>query len=91
MNDINIESIYKVKDFINVNTKDVAFYTKFFETNIFKEFLRRKYLFRECDKYQILCFDETISLKRNKKLFSKKIKTEFKECKYIKINNSSFF
>ena len=88
LDNINIESVYKVKDFINVNNKDVAFYTKFFETNIFKEFLRKKYLFRDCDKYEILCFDETISSKRNKKLFSKKIKTEFKDCKYMKMTKT---
>jgi hypothetical protein len=86
LSDINIENVYKVKDFLSVNNKDVPFYTKFFETNIFKEFLRRKYLFRDCDKYQILNFDETISSKKNKKLFSKKIKTEFKDCKYLKMN-----
>ena len=88
LDDIKIESIFNVKAFISVNTKDVAFYTKFFETNIFKEFLRRKYLFRDCDKYEILCFDETISSKRNKKLFSKKIKTEFKDCKYMKMTKT---
>ena len=88
LSEINIESIFKVKDFTSVNNKDVAFYTKFFETNIFKEFLRRKYLFRDCDKYDILCFDETISGKKNKKLFSKKIKTEFKDCKYLKIKKN---
>jgi len=88
LSEINIESIFKVKDFTNVNTKDVAFYVKFFDTNIFKEFLRRKYLFRDCDKYDILCFDETISAKKNKKLFSKKIKTEFKDCKFLKIKKN---
>ena len=88
LNDIKTETIYKVKDFISANNKDAAFYTKFFETNIFKEFLRRKYLFKDCDKYEILCFDETISSKRNKKLFSKKIKTEFKDCKYLKMNKT---
>ena len=88
LNDINIESIFNVKGFISVNNKDVPFYTKFFETNVFKEFLRRKYLFKDCDKYEILCFDETISLKRNRKLFAKKIKTEFKDCKYIKMTKA---
>ena len=88
LNDIKTETIYKIKDFINANNKDVAFYTKFFETNIFKEFLRRKYLFRDCDKYEILCFDETISSKRNKKLFTKKIKTEFKDYKHLKMTKT---
>ena len=85
LKDINIESLFNVKGFINLNNKDNTFYIKFFETKMFKEFLKRKYLFRECDKYTILYFDEAISTKKNKKWFSKKIKTEFKECKFLKI------
>ena len=88
LKDINIETLFNVKGFININNKDNSFYIKFFETKMFKEFLKRKYLFRECDKYSILCFDEEISTKKNKKWFSKKIKTEFKECKFLKISKS---
>ena len=85
LKDINIESLYDVKGFINDNNKDNIFYVKFFETNMFKEFLKRKYLFKECDKYTILHFDESISSKKNKKWFSKKIKIEFKDSKLLKI------
>ena len=88
LKDINIETLFNVKGFINVNNKDNSFYIKFFETNIFKEFLKRKYLFKDCDKYSILYFDETISTKKNKKWFSKKIKTEFIECKFLKTSKS---
>ena len=88
LKDINIETLFNVKGFINVNNKDNSFYIKFFETNIFKEFLKRKYLFKDCDKYSILYFDETISTKKNKKWFSKKIKTEFMECKFLKTSKS---
>ena len=88
LKDINIETLFNVKGFININNKDNTFYIKFFETKMFKEFLKRKYLFRECDKYSILFFDESISTKKNKKWFSKKIKTEFKECKFLKIAKS---
>ena len=88
LKDINIETLFNVKGFININNKDNSFYIKFFETKMFKEFLKRKYLFRECDKYSILCFDEEISTKKNKKWFSKKIKTEFKECKFLNISKS---
>ena len=88
LQDINIETLFDVKGFINVNNKDNSFYIKFFETKMFKEFLKRKYLFRDCDKYTILHFDEAISAKKNKKWFSKKIKIEFKECKFLKYSKS---
>ena len=88
LKDINAENLFDVKGFLNLNNKDNNFYIKFFETNIFKDFLRRKYLFRECDKYSILHFDEAISAKKNKKWFSKKIKTEFKDCKFLKISKN---
>jgi hypothetical protein len=84
LKDINIETLYNVKGFISANNKDNSFFIKFFETNMFKDYLKRKYLFRECDKYTILNFDEAISAKKNKKWFSKKIKTEFKETKLLK-------
>ena len=88
LKDINIDSLFNVKGFMNLNYKDNTFFIKFVETNIFKEFLKRKYLFKDCDKYDILCFDEAISVKKNKKWFSKKIKTEFKDCKYLKFTKT---
>ena len=88
LQNINIDNLFNIRGFLGVYNKDNTFYTKFFETNTFKEFLRRKYLFRNCDKYEILLFDETISSKKNKKLFSKKIKTEFLNCKFLKINKN---
>ena len=88
LKDINIETLFNVKGFLNVNNKDNTFYIKFFETNMFKEFLKRKYLFKNCDKYTILHFDEAISSKKNKKWFSKKIKTEFKDYKLLKTSKS---
>ena len=87
LQNLNVESLFNVKGFINEN-KDSNFFEKFFETNMFKDFLRRKYLFKESDKYNILCFDEAISAKKNKKWFSKKIKTEFRESKALKISKS---
>jgi len=89
LKDINIENLFNVKGFISLNNNnDNAFYVRFFETNIFKEFLKRKYLFKDCDKYTILDFDESISAKKNKKWFSKKIKTEFKDSKLLKITKN---
>ena len=59
------------------------FMTKFFETRIFKDFLVRKYLNRDSDKFKFLLFDETILSKRNRSFFSRKIKTEFLESKIL--------
>ena len=84
LKDIDIETLFNVKGFISANTKDNTFFIKFVETNMFKEYLKRKYLFKESDKYIILNFDEAISAKKNKKWFSKKIKTEFKDTKVLK-------
>lgn len=88
LKDINVETLFNVKGFISANNKDNGFFMKFFETNIFKEFIKRKYLFKDCDRYSILCFDEAISAKKNKKWFSKKIKTDFKDCKFLKVSKS---
>ena len=90
LKDINIVTLFNVKEFINANKKDNTFYVKFLETNIFKEFLKRKYLFRDSDKYSILYFDEIIAIKKNKKLFSKKIKTEFLDSKFLKYTKTYF-
>ena len=84
---INIDNLFNVKGFTSDNSKD-TFYAKFFETNIFKDFLKRKYLFKNCDKYDIINFDEEIALKKNKKIFSKKIETVFKDCKSLKFNKN---
>ena len=85
LKDINIESLFNVKGFISANSnKDTSFYAKFFETKMFKHFLYRKYMNREIDRFSILFFDETICSKKNKKWFSKKMKTEFLNFKAMK-------
>ena len=74
---INIEEIFKAKQFIDKEidkNDDSTFYETLFETNLFKNFLFRKY--RNSDKYTFLLFDETVIMKKNKNKFSK-IKTEF--------------
>ena len=59
------------------------FMARFFETKIFKNFLVRKYLNSDSDKFKFLLFDETILSKRNRSFFSRKIKTEFLESKIL--------
>jgi hypothetical protein len=76
---IEIEKIFKANLFIYKEidkNDDPVFFEVFFETDLFKNFLFRKYRNNEIDKYAFLLFDETIIMKKNKNKFSK-IKTEF--------------
>ena len=75
---IPIEKIFKISDFLYDNRReDREFFTAFLNTNIFRNFLSRKYINSEIDKYIFLHFDETILSKKNKKFFNKKLGTEF--------------
>ena len=56
---------------------DEIFLSRFFLTKIFKNFVIRKYLNNDIDKFIFLHFDETILSKKNRSFFSRKIKTEF--------------
>ena len=76
---IGVEKLFKVNQFIDKEldkNDDSDFFKIFFETNLFKNFLFRKYRNSEHDKYIFLLFDETIIIKKNKNKFSK-TKTEF--------------
>ena len=76
---IEIEKIFKANLFIYKEidkNDDPVFFEVFFETDLFKNFLFRKYRNNEIDKYTFLLFDETRVTKKNKNKFSK-IKTEF--------------
>ena len=75
--DINIENLFKVNQFLHDNKNDSNFYSKFFKTKIFKNFIIRKYLNEAKDKFDFLRFDEKILEKKSKGFFSKKIKAEF--------------
>ena len=81
INNIPIERLLKVEDFLDDNKKDHDFFAAFLNTNIFKDFLERKYLNRENDKFIFLHFDESILSKLNRSLFSKKLDIEFIENK----------
>ena len=82
--DIPIDHLCKTKEFIKeFKAGDEAFLNKFFQTKIFKNFIIRKYLNNEVDKFTFLHFDETILSKKNRSFFSRKIKTEFLESKIL--------
>ena len=81
--DINIENIFNVNQYLHVNKNDSEFYSKFFKTRIFKNFIIRKYLNAEKDKYDFLRFDEKILEKKVKAFFLKKSKQNFVQVKYF--------
>ena len=75
--EIKIEKLFMVEKFEQDHKSELDFYPKFLRTKIFKNFMIRKYLSEPFDRYTFLCFDEQISEKKNKGMFSKKIKTSF--------------
>ena len=75
--EINIEDLFMVNQFLQDYRNDSTFFQRFFKTKIFKNFIIRKYLNEPLDRYVFLNFDEKILEKRNKKFFTKKVKTEF--------------
>ena len=82
--EIPVEFLCKTKEFLSeFKAGDDQFLNIFFQTKIFKNFLIRKYLNNEVDKFIFLHFDETILSKRNRSFFKWKIKTEFLESKIL--------
>ena len=75
--DINIESLFMVNQFLHDFKNDVVFYSRFFKTKIFKNFLIRKYLNEPLGKYVFLHFDERILEKKSKSYFFKKYTPKF--------------
>lgn len=84
---IPIELLCKTKDFLNEFKTDELFISKFFLTKIFKNFLIRKYLNNDNDKFTFLHFDETILSKRNRSIFKRRVKTEFLESKILQVTH----
>ena len=85
--DIDIEKLFKDKDFLKDNKYDTVFFSIFFKTRIFKNFIVRKYLNKDLDRYTFLHFDEKIVIEKKSKglfSFSKKAKTEFISSKIFK-------
>lgn len=81
INNVPIERLFKVEDFLDNNKRDRDFFSAFLKTNIFKNFLERKYLNKENDKFIFLHFDESILSKQNRNLFTKKLEIVFLENK----------
>ena len=75
--EINIENLFMVNQFLQDYKNDNSFYQRFFKTKLFKNFIIRKYLNEPLDKYTFLNFDEKILEKKNKRFLAKKVKTEF--------------
>jgi hypothetical protein len=80
--DIPIEYLIKINQYLG-EFKEEAFINKFFHTRMFKNFIIRKYLNNDVDKFKFLHFDETILSKRNRSFFKRRIKTEFLESKIL--------
>ena len=84
IDDIRIDNLFKTKEFIKeFKVGDDLFLNRFFSTRIFKNFIIRKYLNNDTDKFIFLHFDETILSKRNRSFFKRSIKTEFLESKIL--------
>ena len=87
--DIPIEHLCKTSQFLKeFKAGDEQFLNVFFQTKIFKNFIIRKYLNNDMDKFIFLHFDETILSKRNKSFFKRKAKTEFLESKILQATHS---
>ena len=89
--DIPIEHLFRIKDyqdeFKGFKGNDEIFLSRFFLTKIFKNFVIRKYLNNDIDKFIFLHFDETILSKRNKSIFKRRVKTEFLESKILQVTH----
>ena len=83
---VNITSVFNVQNFVNkITSKDVEFYKRFLDTELFKSFMIKKIFPQSIeDKIQILFFDEKISAKNARSKFTiKKKKTPLIETKII--------
>ena len=88
--EIPIEHLFKIKDYVNeFQSSDKLFLNRFLFTKIFKNFLIRKYLNDDIDKFIFLHFDETILSKRNRSIgiFKRRVKTEFLESQILNITH----
>ena len=86
---ISIEKLFMVNLFLKKGLEkndDPHFFINLFKTDLFMNFLFRKYQNFDKDKYIFLLFDETIVLKKNKNDIIK-VKTKFLDSKYFCTNN----
>ena len=86
---IPIDHLCKTGQFLKeFKVGEDQFLNAFFQTKIFKNFMIRKYLNNNIDKFIFLHFDEAILSKRNRSFFKKKVKTEFLESKILQATHS---
>jgi hypothetical protein len=65
--EINIEKLFKVDQFLHDYKDDSDFFSMFFKTKIFKNFIIKKYLNDPLERYKFLHFDEKILEKEIKR------------------------
>jgi hypothetical protein len=89
LKNINIEKLFMVNQFIKKGLEkndDPFFFMVLFQTDLFRNFLYRKYQNLEKDKFTFLLFDETVVLKKNKNDIIK-VKTKFLDSNIFSIKN----
>ena len=90
---INLEQLFIASQYIKKaidKNDDPHFFTSFFKTDLFRNFLFRKYENLDKDKYDFLLFDETIVKKKNKNEILRVKSTNFINSKYFATKNDYF-
>ena len=93
-NTIDITAIFNVQNFINkITSKDVEFYKRFLETELFKTFIVKKiYPQHVLDKLQLLFFDEKICAKNARSILTiKKKKTPLLDNQKLLTKDKDYF
>ena len=89
LKNINIEKLFMVNQFIKKGLEkndDPFFFMVLFNTDLFRNFLYRKYQNLEKEKFTFLLFDETVVLKKNKNDIIK-VKTKFLDSNIFSTKN----
>ena len=74
----DINNLFNLTKFISeCKSSDINFFNSFMKTELFYDFITRKYTNRSSDRIRFLNFDENIVKKRNKGFLSKKYDTPF--------------
>ena len=78
-----IKNLFRIKEFVDSHPNgEKLFYTKFTETQMFSDFIYKKMMPKNLnEKLEILFFDEYLTKKKNKKIFTKKRPTIFLDSK----------
>ena len=74
----DINTIFNLSKFLSeCKSSDCNFYNAFMQTEMFWDFIKRKYNNKKVDRALFLYFDEKIIIKRNKSFLSKRYETPF--------------